>query len=254
MARLEHHAAYGFLSYYVIYLLLEGFLMPGWVAFLAIFWGIFPDLDTVYWVLKKGGTMDTEFQHHLYFWTHWPISYLPLVVTFLVSLIFNFYPLYFLIPVIGVFCGHLIPDSISTGDGIMWLKIPWKRNQYARYINIFSSSCDGYHGRYWEYRYHRTVFFWMGHGLAFLSATLILIFQLLSTQLNVYYLLSMIFLFSATFLGLRPIPERYGKEPPEGRYADYRINPRYIQGLSEKTKKAHLKKYSRLLEQSKNKD
>ena len=39
---------------------------------------------------------------------------------------------------------------------------------------------------------------------------------------------------------LKKIPEEYQKEPPKGRYADYRKNSKYINGLSAINKKKHL--------------
>jgi hypothetical protein len=48
-------------------------------------------------------------------------------------------------------------------------------------------------------------------------------------------------------LGLKKSPKLYLEEPPEGRYADYRISIKYINGLSEKNRNKHIKKYLDLL-------
>ncbi len=49
-----------------------------------------------------------------------------------------------------------------------------------------------------------------------------------------------------------PIPilkysEEWFQEPPNGRYIEHRIDPNYINRLSEKSRKRHLKEYSSLL-------
>lgn len=247
MARTEHHSAYAFLSYYLIYFLWKGSLMPGLIVFLIVFFGLFPDLDGFYWKIKEKQKMDTKFQHHLYYWTHWPISYIPLILIFIVCVIFNFYPELFLIPVIGIYCGHLIPDSISTGDGIMWGKLPWKKTRYARYTNLFSSKTDGYHGGFWSARYRKTIFFKIGNSAVISCIIIIILFQI-NAKISIGYIVSFLYFIIGFVKGLKKIPEQFYKEPPEGRYADYRTNPKYINGLSKKNRKLHLKKYAALLE------
>ena len=247
MARQEHHCAYAFILYFFIYLIWKGTIIPGWAVFLIFFFGIFPDLDTIYWAIKQRKLkMETEFQHHLYFWTHWPLSYIPLIIIFMISLIFNYYPEYFLIPIIGIYFGHLLFDSIATGDGIMWGKIPWKKNQYARYINLFADKTDGYHGLYWIARYRKTIFFKVGHITAILNVIIIIYFQITCLIINIFYIISILYLLIAIILGIKRVPHDYYKEPPEGRYADYRKNPDYINGLSEKNRDKHLKKCSEI--------
>ena len=248
MARIEHHAAFAFLSYYLIYYFWQNSIVPGWIVLLTIIFGVLPDLDIIYWKLK-GGKIDTQFQHHLYYWTHWPISYFPILIIFLISLIFDFYPEYFLIPVISLYIGHFIPDSISTGDGIMWLKLPWKKKRFARYINLFSSKTDGYHGTFWEARVKKTLFLKFAN-IAVISAIIIIFILLIeSSFLNFFYLISLCFLLFSFLYSFRKIPKHFLKEPPEGRYSDYRVNMDYINGLSEKNKKKHYIKYSNLLAQ-----
>jgi len=105
-----------------------------------------PDLDGVYHtIIKKGNINDQNFQHHLYYPTHWPSTYLPVVIAFLFSLIFDFYPQYFLIAVVGPGT-HLIFDSISCGDGMMWAAAWWKvkRGEFGKFTNLDSKMTDGY--------------------------------------------------------------------------------------------------------------
>ncbi len=255
MARIEHHCSYAFLIYYIIYLLWKGPEVPGWTILLVIFFSLFPDLDTIYWLIKEDGKIDTQFQHHLYYWTHWPISYSPLILFFIISLFLNLFPLYFLIPIVGIYCGHLIPDSISTGDGIMWGKIPWKKMRYSRYINLWSKLTDGYHGKYWETRYRKTIFFKLGTSAVIFSLIILMInllIQLISNEFGGFYLTAIIFFLSTSILGFKRFPKEFCKEPPEGRYADYRINPEYINGLSQKNRERHLQKFSEIIKNKRN--
>jgi hypothetical protein len=53
------------------------------------------------------------------------------------------------------------------------------------------------------------------------------------------------------FLGLKFTSKEWLREPPEGRYFDYRIKEKYINGLSEKNRRIHLMKYSDLFENKK---
>lgn len=248
MARHEHHSAYAFLIYCLIFLIWKGEIVPGFAVLLIIACAIFPDLDFIYWILKKKGKLNTEFQHHLYYWTHWPQFYIPLNIVFLIGLFLNFYPEYLIIPIVAIYLGHLIPDSISTGDGIMWGKIIWKKNKYARFINIFAKKTDGYHGNYWEARYRKTFFFKLGHVSAVISFIIILYFQYISETICAFYIITMLYFLISIIFGLKKIPKAFYNEPPEGRYADYRKSRKYINGLSQKNKLKHLEKYASLLD------
>ena len=53
------------------------------------------------------------------------------------------------------------------------------------------------------------------------------------------------------YLGLKFTSKKWLREPPEGRYYDYRIKERYINGLSEENRRLHLIKYSDLIENKK---
>jgi hypothetical protein len=53
------------------------------------------------------------------------------------------------------------------------------------------------------------------------------------------------------FLGLKFTSKKWRQERPEGRYSDYRIKEKYINGLSGKNRRLHLMKYSVLLENKK---
>lgn len=254
MSRPEQHGAYSLIIYYIIFVIWKkNFILPSTLMLFIIFFGIFPDFDTLYWLIKnrKAKKSGTEYQHHFQYWTHWPLSYTPLVIALVFSIVFNFYIEYFLVPIIGIYIGHFIFDSISSGDGIMWGKIPWKKERFARYINLFRSISDGYHGRYWDERYRKTLVCKIGYATVIIAIVLICFFQIYTSfenlNLDGLYLFSIIFLLVMLIFGLKKGPKLYLEEPPEGRYADYRISIEYINGLSEKNRKKHIEKYSSLL-------
>ncbi|MFX1402223.1 MAG: hypothetical protein ACFE8V_13365 [Promethearchaeota archaeon] len=254
MSRPEQHGAYSFLVYYLVFVIWKKiFILPSLLTLLIIFFGIFPDFDTLYWIIKnrKAKNSSTGYQHHFHYWTHWPLSYTPLIIALGFSIIFNLYIEYFLVPVIGIYIGHFTFDSISSGDGIMWGKIPWKKERFARYINLFRSTSDGYHGRYWDVRYRKTLICKIGYVAVIITIILICFFQICiffqNLNLDGWYLFSVIFLFVMLIFGLKRSPKLYLEEPPEGRYADYRISSEYINGLSEKNRNKHVKKYFNLL-------
>ncbi|MFO8018178.1 MAG: hypothetical protein R6U96_06045 [Promethearchaeia archaeon] len=265
MARVDHHGAFAFLIYYSIWLLFysEGtFILPRHLVFLIVIFGVFPDFDALYYIVKQRGEgkINTQFQHHLMFWTHWPVSYIPLIIIFVISTFFNFYSEYFLTPMIGIYCGHLLFDSISCGDGIMWGKLPWKKDQYSPFINLCKGGTDGYHGVYWEARYRDTLICKLGNIAVIIAIFIISTFQIItivhylpdpnSPGISGYYLSPVIFFIIGLVHGLREIPEKYLEEPPRGRYADYRINPKYINGLNKKNRQKHIKKYKSLLQEN----
>ena len=265
MAKIEHHAAYAFLIYYFVWILWKGtFIISGeyrYIVFLVVLFGILPDFDGIYWFAKQRSKPQidtTEFQHHLYYWTHWPLSFSPLIILFVFSLIFNFYPEFTLVPVIGIYGGHYVFDSISCGDGLMWAKIPWRKGQYGRFINLLPDGSDGYHGVHWEARYRKTFIGRLGNIAVILSLAIIsyfLIYTMIeylsiseSIGISGYYVMPIIFFIVMLYVSNKEVPKNL-KEPKEGRYADYRINLKYINGLSEKNRRKHIVKYKTLLEE-----
>jgi hypothetical protein len=231
--------------------------MDGIAVVLIIIFSIFPDFDAFYGAHKQGGfeNLDDRFQHHYSLWFHYPLSFTPFIVAFIVSLSINFYPLYFLIPVVGIYFGHFFIDTFACGDGIMWGKNPFKKNQYARFINVFYSKTDGYHGLHWNARYRQTIICKLANVLVIISAMLIQTFSIMSSILifpgisiaTLFYIGSVVYLLLMLYFGVEKVPDDYRKEPPNGRYSDYRIDSKYINGLSVKNKKRHLQKYSELL-------
>ena len=113
------HASSAFLVYNLIYWIWFHTNPPGIACFFIVIMGIFPDFDGVIWKFKNhGNKMEMNFQHHLNSWFHWPIRWTFLIIIFIISAIFNYYPQYFLIPMLGIYV-HFIGDSISCGDGMM---------------------------------------------------------------------------------------------------------------------------------------
>ena len=220
------HGSSSFLLYHLIYYLWFHTIPLPIVSLLAFICGILPDFDGIYWKLK-GKKYDHTFQHHLKFWSHWPLAYFPLVILFVVALVFDFYPQYVLLPVLGVYL-HFIADSACCGDGMMWGKNPWKKGSFAPFINLFSAKTDGYHGMYWEFRWKQTKMFKIGLVMLFSSILLTAWFWIISQRFSFSYLLLCVIYFSLLVVSFKLIPEEYRKEPPNGRYADYRKDPEYL--------------------------
>jgi len=260
MSRIEHHSAFGVLFYYLIYIIwTRSLIMPSYYFNAIIYFSLLPDFDVIYYFFKSKGRLKLtmEYQHHLNSLTHFPLIFSPVIIIFVISVIINFYPLYFLISVVGIYCGHFIIDSIASGDGIMWGKNPFRRKKYTRFINKYSDKTDGYHGRYWDARYRQTKMAKIGN-YAVILVLIIIIFHVLNLYLsNILYsryprssLFGLIlFLIIFLYFGLKKPKEKWLKEPPEGRYADYRINMNYINGLSEKNRKKHIATHQGMLDQ-----
>lgn len=258
MSRLEHHSAFGILLYYLIYIIwARSLIVPSYYFNVIVYFSILPDFDAIYYFFKSKGRLKLtmEYQHHLHSLTHFPIIFSPIIIIFIISVILNFYPFYFLIPVVGIFFGHFLLDSIASGDGIMWGKNPFKRRKYTVFINKYSDKTDGYHGRYWDARYRQTKMFKIGNIVIILVLLIIIlhIFNLYLTfdpsfrspRSSLFSLILFFIIF--LYFGLRSPREKWLKEPPEGRYSDYRVNMRYINGLNEENRKKHIEKYQGLM-------
>ncbi|UYP44595.1 hypothetical protein NEF87_000880 [Candidatus Lokiarchaeum ossiferum] len=220
------HAAHAFWLYQLTHLIIFSSLPPTYWGTLIIIWGNFPDIDALFHLLQKKDPNDMNFQHHLEYWTHWPISYIPIFLMAIISWILNWQSEFFLFLVVGIL-SHLIADSACCGDGLMWRKIPWKSNQFSPFVNLFSSKTDGYHGGYWVPRWRQTIMFKISIfetilGIFFLSLHTIFIE---SSFWSIFGILIFLVTLSLSFW---PINTKYKEEPPEGRYADYRKNPQYL--------------------------
>jgi len=255
MSRIEHHSAFGILIYYLIYIIwTRSLILPSYYFSRIVYFSLLPDFDVIYYFVKSKGRLKLtmEYQHHLNSLTHFPLIFSPVIIIFIISVIFNFYPLYFLISVIGIYCGHFIIDTIASGDGIMWGKNPFSRKKYTRFINKYCDKTDGYHGRYWDARYRQTKMYKTGN-YAVIVVIIIISFHILNLHLSKAprsSLFSLILFFLILlYFGLRNPKEKWLKEPPEGRYSDYRLNMKYINGLSEKSRRKHMEKHQGLLEQ-----
>lgn len=243
------HAASAFWVYYIIYWLIYWNPPPGIALLLVVIFGVLPDFDGILWIFQtKEKEHGMNFQHHLNSWFHWPIRWLWLWIPFLVSLVFNYYWIYFLIPPLGVYM-HLIGDSISCGDGMMW-KHGWKREQFGAYINLWSSKTDGYHGNYWSARYKTTIFYKIEVVLGILMLITLLGNMILSNKIEFSAVLLCLYIsFSIIFTATRDLT-KYTGEPEQGRYADYRRDPEYVKWMEENNyeldEKQHPKKKKKM--------
>lgn len=190
--------------------------------------GNIPDFDGIYWKLK-GGKHDQNFQHHLYFWSHWPISYSPLLVVLLLSVIFDFAVGWVVIILSGILT-HFVCDSMSCGDGMMWGKKPWKSNEFAPYINLISTKTDGYHGNYWTYRFRQTNLFKIVNIEAIILIGIIIYVMFFSNApiIRWTYLIPIFAICILMGINFIPMDKKFREEPSEGRYADYRKLPAYL--------------------------
>ena len=234
--------------------------MPSYYISSIIFFSICPDFDAIILFIRKRGKfkLNTDFQHHYSSIFHYPLLYMPLVIMFFLNIFFGSNPLTSLIPVVGIYFGHFLFDTIACGDGIMWGKNPFRRKKYARFINIYCTKTDGYHGKYWGARYRTTRISKIGTIAVFICILIFFLFQINNTGTITFpnssysrshsYLNSIMLLLMMLFFGLKFTSKEWLREPPEGRYFDYRIKERYINGLSEKNRQIHLVKYSDLLD------
>lgn len=218
------HGAKAFIIYHLLYYMIWQTLPFPIYSLLILLFGNLPDFDSIYWHLK-GGKYDNHFQHHLYFWSHWPMAYLPLliltIITFFTNLLFDF----MFVMVIGIYM-HLVGDTACCGDGMMWGKIPWKKDQFAVFFNFFSSKTDGYHGAYWTARWKTTAMF----QIARIEAVGIIIFLIWIQIINgfqVAYLIGILFFIINIIIGFKSTNPQFLSEPPNGRYDDYRKNAAY---------------------------
>ena len=228
------HACYAFLIYNLIYWLWFGVYPPGVLCLFSVLFGIAPDLDYIYWKLVKKRDLDQTFQHHLIFWTHFPLSYIPAVIIFIISIFLNFFPEFFLSLVVGLY-SHMVFDSMACGDGLQWARLPWRKTQYCRFVNLFADrvGTDGYHGGYYSARYRKTIFFKIENGAALFSIFLNIMYTFWSDQIISYIFLIVTFMVMM-LIGLKKPDPKYLQEPPGGRYSDYRQNPEYIEYFRKK--------------------
>lgn len=256
MSHIFQHSAVGFLIYYIIHSIwAKTLIIPGYLVMLIVFYSIFPDLDAIFWYLKnrKKKLNFMTLQHHYKSRMHYPLTYIPFIVLFLISLIFNFNPILFIIPPIGIY-SHFLLDSISCGDGIMWGKNPLTKKKYSRFVNIYCTKTDGYHGMYWGARFRDTNTCKILNFAIMISAVILQLLQIISSLNSELqygggsYAGPLIYFLLGLYIGTKKYSEEWLQEPPEGRYYDYRIDPNYINRLSEKNRKKHFEKFSSLFE------
>ena len=140
------HIAYPYIIINLLTYITPLKVTPAQNLLLAVF-SILPDSDYLirYLVAKirREKIRLNEVQHHK--WpSHWPISYLPLLVIFLMTPSVTTFLMVF-----GVY-SHLVLDLIATGDGIM-LFYPFKKNFYM----ILSKHTKGKMGWEWVKTYKK---------------------------------------------------------------------------------------------------
>lgn len=223
------HAAHAFWLYQLLHLIFFSSIPPIHWSVLILIWGNFPDGDAFFHLLRKRNPHNTSFQHHLIYWTHWPVAYTPLFIISIVSWIVNWQSDFFIFLVVGI-VSHLMSDSACCGDGLMWRKIPWKKDQFAPFLNLFSSKTDGYHGGYWVPRWRKTIMFKISIIESILGI-LYLIINIAFISFTVWPIIGILLFLITLSLSFWPINNKYYEEPSEGRYADYRKNFKYLEWM-----------------------
>lgn len=110
--------------------------------------GILPDLDSLFALLFGKWTPGIQMLSHHRFYTHTPVFYL--FITFVIGLMLDWkWALIF----VSVTLTHLIMDSWSTDDGIMWLW-PLSNTQYSLFP--MDSHAGGIYGLRFYARYFQT--------------------------------------------------------------------------------------------------
>lgn len=105
---------------------------------LLILFCVLPDLDIIInWAYTKttGRRFHAGVNHHEWA-SHWPISYIPLALLFII--IPNSYTGLMLYGIIS----HLVLDSIACAWGVMWL-YPFSRRWFNYYAAKFRHTVDG---------------------------------------------------------------------------------------------------------------
>ncbi len=110
---------------------------------LLFFFSVFPDFDIpAYSMMKR--RFQSDVRHHQWL-THWPVTYLPLLILFVLK------PSLKLGVVVFALYFHLFLDIFNTGDGIM-LAYPFSKKSFL----YFSKTTKGLHGLEWLRVYKKT--------------------------------------------------------------------------------------------------
>ncbi|MFH1591630.1 MAG: metal-dependent hydrolase [archaeon] len=111
---------------------------------IILFFSILPDLDYVFYFLAKRGRIKPIPQHHEWF-THWPITYSPLLLALVLSP-----SLKLAIAVMGIYM-HMMMDMFNSGDGLMVFYPVSKK-----YFNFLSDKTRGHSDFQWLAAYKTT--------------------------------------------------------------------------------------------------
>ena len=132
---------------------------------LLMLFSILPDMDFFFHALVRKGKYDSSFQHRKWF-THWPISYSPLLV------LLYFYPsMALFVACLGIY-SHLALDTLFCDDGIM-VFYPFSKKFY----NFFGSKFRNTHGVEWLRVYKKQMIFKLD-VVSFISLLIILLMRI----------------------------------------------------------------------------
>ncbi len=130
---------------------------------ILMFSAAYPDLDYIFnWIVRKG-KFDFNAEHRKWF-THWPVTYLPLLV------LLYFHPsLTLFLICLGIY-SHFVLDTFFAGNGLMWF-YPLKK----KYYNLLSGKTKGYYGKEW-FNLYKKMFIYKVDLLSFVVLLVMLIF------------------------------------------------------------------------------
>jgi len=136
------HIAYPTLTFMLLAKLLNIYYTSSDLMLLMIF-SFLPDIDLlIHYVAKNGNTNEVP-QHHNWF-THWPITYVPLIIALIL------YPhLKLFLITFGIYA-HIMLDMVFSGDGIMFF-YPFSK----KYYNFLSEKTKNRHGPDWFSAYRK---------------------------------------------------------------------------------------------------
>jgi len=128
-----------------------------------MFFSMYPDLDYFFHALISKKKISFNVPHRKWF-THWPITYTPLLV-----LLYFFPSLTLSLICLGIY-SHFILDTFFSGDGLRWL-YPFSK----KYFSFFGGKTKGYYGIEW-FNIYKKMFIYKADILSFIALLIILIF------------------------------------------------------------------------------
>lgn len=169
--RVQGHIAGGFLSAGMcVSAIRPAPQVADWLLFVGAFSGALPDLDALYYLIKKPRSAnDEDFRHHTWPTHTFPFYVVPGLAVLGAARILGFAWLQWGVVVfLAGTCMHLVQDMFGSGDGIM-LFYPFSKRMFG--IELTRS-----HGRSWLLDYRRTRSFLFERVLILVAAAVLCVY------------------------------------------------------------------------------